>query len=57
MREIAERGIARAEIVERDPHAERAQRDEAGDDMVGIVDQRALGDLDREAAAARCRSS
>ena len=43
--QIAEVGIAGAEIVERDAHAERVQFLDALDHLVGVVDQHAFGDF------------
>ena len=46
--QIGEAGIAGSEVVERDPHAERSQPMQHGYDRLGIVDKKALGDLQFE---------
>ena len=48
--QVAQRGLAGAEIVQRRQHAGLAQGAEGGEDLVGIFQQRVLGDLDADAA-------
>ncbi len=47
---MTERGVAGAEVVERDLHAELAQLDEAAEGAVDVVEHRRLGDLEAELA-------
>ena len=44
--EVAERGVAGAEVVERDPHAEAAQGVDVADGGVAARQEGGLGDLD-----------
>ena len=48
--EIPERRVARAEVVDAEPHAERLQRLGGAHTGVGVLHQHALGDLDAEPA-------
>ena len=45
-----QRRVAGPEVVDRDPHAERAQALELGDAEPRVLEQRALGDLEHELA-------
>ena len=57
--QIAERRIAGAEIVERDAHAERAQRVQQPQRRVAAFEEDRFGDLDLEPrwARGRCRQA
>src|SRR4051794_2954181 len=46
--QVPERREADAEVVDREPHADRAQRGEPQQSGVGVREQRALGDLEAE---------
>jgi hypothetical protein len=48
--QVAERGVAGAEVVDRQPDAERLQLTEPGDGRVGVVHEQALGDLQDQRA-------
>jgi len=47
--QIAQAGIAGAEVVEREPHAERAQLQEPRRGLIRIFDQHAFGHLEHQA--------
>ena len=46
--QVAQRRVARAEVVERQAHAELAQRVQRRDAALGVLEQLALGDLEHE---------
>jgi hypothetical protein len=46
--EVAERRVPGAEVVDREPDAELAQLAQAAHGLVGILDERALGQLEHE---------
>jgi len=48
--DVAERGIAAAEIVERDPYAQRPQRLESRDRQPDLLDQETFSDLEPDLA-------
>jgi len=47
--QIAQRGIAGAEIIERDPHAEALDPAQRGKRILGVLHEDAFGDLELEA--------
>ena len=47
--EVAERGVAGPEVVDREPHAEGLEAAQGRHRRVGVLDQDALGDLEDEA--------
>ena len=53
--QVAERRVAGAEVVEHDPHAEAAQRGQHRAGRVGLLHQRALGQLERERLGRQAR--
>jgi hypothetical protein len=55
--QVAEARIAGAEIVERDPHAERMQLRQHVVRQLGVAQQRGFGDLDLEPVAGRPETS
>ena len=54
--QIAQRGIAGAEIVQRDPHADAAQLMQNGERGVVIANQHRLGDLQLQPARREART-
>src|SRR6185312_15370536 len=48
--QVPERGVARAEVVDRDPHAEALDLTEPADRLLGVSHQRRLGDLECQVA-------
>src|SRR5581483_1012931 len=44
--QVGEGAVAGAEVVDRDPDAERLERDELGGSLVGVAHERRLGDLE-----------
>ena len=46
--EIGERGVAGAEVVEREAHAQAAQFGHARDDLVDVLEQHAFGEFDAQ---------
>ena len=48
--QVRERRVAGAEVVDRDPHAERLELGEPSRGVVGVAHGDALGDLERQAA-------
>ena len=46
--EVGQRRVARPEVVDRDPHAERAQLGQVADGGAHVEEQRAFGDLEAE---------
>jgi hypothetical protein len=53
--EVGERREAGAETVDREPHAERLQRAQRLDDLLGVVHRVAFGDLKAEARGRQAR--
>src|SRR5665213_3070771 len=48
--EIGQGGVAGAEVVDRDAHAELLDRDKSPGGLLSVAHQRRLGDLDRQRA-------